>query len=476
MRAKGRVMFGVVVAYGLLIAGFVFHQKGVLLREFDQIRHGLEADAILKQVETAAFHAGMSVLMNGEAPDRAEAVGRIEGHFAQLRERHAALLRARPAFPVGLERIEQALVQTRAQPTQSNMNLLVRELAAVKSGLAQEAERAQQARVAAALQYRSKTDRLALVTLVLGMAGLGLLGAIPGVFFKRLTSDLRRLQERALDIMHGYRGQPLAIRRSDELGQLMRAVNSMATTLDEREKELVVERQKVFHQEKMAAIGTLAAGVAHEIGNPIAAMAGVLQELVEREHTCASGAPCDRCRFDLLQSQIERLSTVTREISELAAPGMADSQLLDLNAQVRSTAALLRYDRRMQEVGLELDLDPLLPAVHGIPDQLVQVIMNLLINAVDALEGSPQAQPHILLRTRLEDGQACLYVADNGPGMTPEVCAQAFEPFFTTKPAGKGTGLGLSLCHSIVQAHGGGIGIASQAGQGTQVRVVLPAA
>ncbi len=476
MRNKGRIMFGVVVVYALLIALFVFHQKSVLLREFDNIGRELEVHAAVSQLDIAAYHVLTAVRINEDTVDRRAALRRIESHYAQLEARHLNLMRMRPDFALRLSLADQAMARARAAPSAINLKLLAAELERFKDALTAEVERARRAHRQAAQRYRTKTDALAVMTLVLGLAGLAVLGAIPGVFFKRLTEDLHALQARALEIMRGYRGAPLPIRRGDELGQLMQAVNEMASTLGQREKELVVERQKVVHQEKMAAIGTLAAGVAHEIGNPIAAMSGVLQELAERPHTCAGGVPCDRCRFDLIQAQIERLAGITREISEFAAPGTTESQLLDLNAQVRSTVALLRYDRRMQNVALELDLDAQLPAVQGIPDQLAQVIMNLLINAADAIESAGGVQPRVVLRTRLEDGQACLDVIDNGPGMSPEVRAQAFEAFFTTKPAGKGTGLGLSLCHSIVQAHGGGVDIDSTEGVGTRVRVALPVA
>lgn len=474
MRTKGRVMFGAVVCYALLIAVFVFHQKNVLLREFDVIQQAPEANALLMQAEVAAQHAAAAVAENAEAAERTAGLRRIAEHQALLQARLDALRPLRPDIALATARARQLLEQAAVRPAVARLDLLGAELTRIRDVLAEASARARRERAEAASEYRSKTDTLAVMTLVLGMAGLGLLGAIPGVFFKRLTADLHALQARALEIMRGYRGAPLPTRRRDEVGQLMEAVNSMASTLEQREKELAVERQKVFHQEKMAAIGTLAAGVAHEIGNPIAAMSGVLQELAERHHTCTEGEACDRCRFDLIQAQIERLAAITRDIAGFAAPGAAEPQLLDLNAQVAVTAGLLRYDRRMQQVRLDLDLDPQLPAVHGIPDQLVQVVMNLLINAVDALEDSPQ--PRVLLRTRLEGGQACLHVIDNGSGMTPEVRAQAFEAFFTTKPAGKGTGLGLSLCYSIMQAHGGGIEIEAAEGGGTQVRVALPTA
>jgi signal transduction histidine kinase len=123
---------------------------------------------------------------------------------------------------------------------------------------------------------------------------------------------------------------------------------------------------------------------------------------------------------------------------------------------------------------LRLELDHYLPAIHGVADQLTQVIMNLLINAMDALEPVTDRQAAIVISTRVEGGRVCMTVEDNGPGMEKDVAERAFDAFFTTKPAGKGTGLGLSLCYSIMQNHGGSIEIESTPGKGTRVQVFFP--
>jgi two-component system, NtrC family, sensor kinase len=227
----------------------------------------------------------------------------------------------------------------------------------------------------------------------------------------------------------------------------------------------------------MAAIGALAAGVAHEIGNPIAAISGIAQDMVDRRSEglgpCA-GDLCKQCRPDLIQAQTERLAAITREISEFASPQPAEPQLLDLNAQLRSTTSLIRYDKRLRRVELRLELDHNLPAIYGVADQLTQVIMNLLINAMDALEPVMDRRPAIVISTKSDIERVCMTVEDNGPGMQPDVLERAFEAFFTTKPAGKGTGLGLSLCYSIMKSHGGSIEIDSTPGTGTRVQVYFP--
>jgi signal transduction histidine kinase len=477
VRTKGLIVFGALITYAVIIALFVFHQKNLLLRDFEEIQKSLEIDGMLKEADTAAFHAVMGVFANVDAQDGTAGMQRIQMHYQMLRTKHAQLRERLPQFDLRLDGVDAALEEATRDPSRATMSQLLVELVKSKNEFTNLAEQSQQARKRMSERYRLQTDSVAMTTLFLGMMGLSLLGAIMLLFFRQLTTDLGTLQTRALDIVNGYRGDPIPIRRHDEVGQLMAAVNSMATALDKREKELILERQKYFHSEKMAAIGALAAGVAHEIGNPIAAISGIAQDMEARRNEglglCAN-EHCRPCRPDLIQAQIERLAAITREISEFASPQQAEPQLLDLNAQLRSSASLVRYDKRLRRVELRLELDHYLPAIHGVADQLTQVIMNLLINAMDALEPVTDRQAAIVISTRVEGGRVCMTVEDNGPGMEKDVAERAFDAFFTTKPAGKGTGLGLSLCYSIMQNHGGSIEIESTPGKGTRVQVFFP--
>ena len=477
VRTKGLIVFSALITYAVIIAIFVFHQKNQLLRDFEEIQKSLEIDSMLKQADTAAFHAVMGVFANVDATEGAAGLQRVQMHYQILRNKHADLKQILPKLDLSLDGAEAALEEVARENSRETMSHLVVELVRVKNEYTNLAEQSEQSRKRMSERYRMKTDSIVMTTLLLGMMGLALLGAIMALFFKQLTEDLRMLQTRAMEIVNGYRGAPIPVRRADEVGQLISAVNNMATALDKREKELILERQKYFHTEKMAAIGALAAGVAHEIGNPIAAISGIAQEMKERRDAglgfCAEDY-CTQCRPDLIQAQTERLAAITREISEFASPQPAEPQLLDLNAQLRSTSSLIRYDKRLRRVELRLDLDHNLPAIHGVGDQLTQVIMNLLINAMDALEPVMDRTPTIVISTKVEGDRVCLSVADNGPGMTKDVVERAFDAFFTTKPAGKGTGLGLSLCYSIMRNHGGSIEIDSTPGSGTRVNVNFP--
>lgn len=472
LRVKGFLAFAAVVAYAVFLAIFILYEKASLLDEFTRLQEFHEIEGQLRQVEQAAFHAVTAVYINAGAADRKAGLGRIQAHFDVLEKRNAELTERFPLVGASLAESRRAMARAAANPSESELAALSAELLNTKNKLAQRVEQYRQKQKATAEHFRAQCDSVAMTSLLLGLFGVSLLGAIIGLFFTRLTNDLHTLKTRALEIVKGGRGQPIPVSRSDEVGELMRAVNHMASALDERERELLIARQSYFHQEKMAAVGALAAGVAHEIGNPIAAMSGVVQEMVDKQNSGECMVVGRVCNPGILQAQIQRLAAITREISEFAAPQPAERELLDLNGLVRTAAGLMGYDKKMRRVNLRLNLDSQLPAIYGVADQLTQVIMNLLINAADALQAVEDRPREITLHSEVSGGNVCLTVMDNGCGMDRDTLDRAFGAFFTTKS--EGTGLGLSLCHSIVTGHGGTIEIDSTPGMGTRVQIRLP--
>jgi len=472
LRVKGFLAFAAVVTYAVILASFIFHEKAKLLDEFGQLQSLNEIEDHLRQADIAAFHTIMAVYVNTNAEKQEPGLQRIQAHFEVFKNKNAELVKSFPFASVNFAEAERAMARATADPSKAGLAALSTELLKTKHEFAQQVEKYRQKQKATAEHFRAQSDSVAITSLLLGLFGIVLLGAIIGLFFTRLTNDLHTLRTRALDIIKGERSEPIPVNRNDEVGELMQAVNYMAGALEEREKELVVARQSYFHQEKMAAVGALAAGVAHEIGNPIAAMSGVVQEMVDKQNARECAVVGRACNPGMLQAQIQRLSAITREISGFAAPQPAERQLLDLNGLVRTAAGLMGYDKRMRRVNLRLNLDSQLPAIYGVADQLTQVIMNLLINAADSLESVEDRPREITLYSEVSGDKVRLTVMDNGCGMDRNTLNRAFEAFFTTKS--KGTGLGLSLCYSIVTGHGGTIEIDSTPGMGTRVRVFLP--
>jgi PAS domain S-box-containing protein len=239
------------------------------------------------------------------------------------------------------------------------------------------------------------------------------------------------------------------------------------------QQELETARQQYFHQDKMAAIGQLAAGILHEVGNPIAAISGAAAEAKLACDSEADGKIIGR-NLGMIDEQITRLGKITHEISDFASPKPSQREMLDLNGLLKGVASLLGYDRRFSTIGFDLQLDKNLPAIVAVNDQLTQVFMNLLINAMDAYASLDQGIHNIVLKTEIDGDRVHISVRDHGCGMSKQTLEKARDVFYTTKAAGLGTGLGLSLCDTIVSAHGGELVIESEEGKGTLVHVYLP--
>ncbi|GEM_PF-2311679 len=220
---------------------------------------------------------------------------------------------------------------------------------------------------------------------------------------------------------------------------------------------------QALHTSGLAVLGQLAAGVAHEIGNPLSSLHARVQLM--RRHP-DPGAIDES--LDVLEKQIDRMGRIVRGVSHLSRNRFDSRGLVDVDAVVREAVALVKIDRRAARVAIHDELQTL-PPVRGIRDELLQVVLNLLFNAVEAMPGGGT----IHATTFANNGSICIGVKDSGPGIDAGVRERLFEPFFTTKH--NGTGLGLSICRSLVQANGGSIEVESEPGRGAQFTIVLPA-
>ncbi|MGN6369233.1 MAG: sensor histidine kinase [Phycisphaerae bacterium] len=225
------------------------------------------------------------------------------------------------------------------------------------------------------------------------------------------------------------------------------------------------QQQLLMQQEKMIAMGQMAAGVAHEVANPLASMDGLLQ-LLERRPDKAS--PDNIAR---LRQQIARVANIVRQLTDFARPG-GDWTNASLNDVVTKALEVLRFDRRLKHARIDIHLDPAVPVMRIQPAALEQVIINMAINAADAMENTPE--PRLEIQTAVSPDEILLKIKDNGPGIPADIRDRIFEPFFTTKPVGKGTGLGLSISYSLIQKHEGRIEVESTPNRGTAFTVRLP--
>ncbi|MBI3601058.1 MAG: PAS domain S-box protein [Nitrospinae bacterium] len=228
--------------------------------------------------------------------------------------------------------------------------------------------------------------------------------------------------------------------------------------------------EELSRAEKLAAVGILAAGVAHEIGNPLASISS-LAETIERK----SQNSYIKGEIKVMSSHIERISKIVRDLVDFSRPAQYNFSRVQINDIVRDTVRLCMYDKKLNGIKLTTELEEGLPEIRTVREKLIQVFMNMIWNAADAV-GSKNGDGKIIITTSLENGRGFkIEFNDNGIGMSEDEIKKIFEPFYTTKEIGQGSGLGLFLSYGIIKNLGGGIEVESKKGEGSKFTVILPA-
>jgi signal transduction histidine kinase len=272
---------------------------------------------------------------------------------------------------------------------------------------------------------------------------------------------------------------PLPVTRRDELGQVTEAFNEMALQLETARRRLQAETEHVVELEQevrraatLAVAGRLASALAHEVGTPLNIISG-------RAETLLKALPADdRAGEDLraIIGQIDRISRTIGSLLDTVRPRRPELRPTRLDDFLPPLLPLLEHAARQREVTLEAAIAPDVPALLADTGQLQQVLINLVVNALEATPAGGQVTVRATRQRHGTAGGVALAVADTGSGIAPEHVARLFEPFFTTKPRGQGTGLGLAICREIVRGHGGEISVETALHVGTTITAWIPAA
>ena len=230
-------------------------------------------------------------------------------------------------------------------------------------------------------------------------------------------------------------------------------------------EELLKSQERLMHSERFAAIGEAAAYVSHEIKNPLMVIGGLARQVENKEDE-----PALRDKLHIIQTEVQRLENFLGDLRDFTRPPTPVMQRININEVIHEVDHLMEDEAANREITLLERLDPHLPVLSADPNQMKQVILNLVKNAFEALDAGGQ----ITMSSGARDNQVWFSVQDTGEGMPPEVLEKIFHPFFTTK--NKGTGLGLAVIHKIVTDHHGTVDVESVAKEGTTITVNLPRA
>ncbi len=311
----------------------------------------------------------------------------------------------------------------------------------------------------------------------------GLLGSpVPSVIGSHLCHALLGKSHALMGLLEAARRgdhPPALVARSERLGSTMR-VNAARIPTATRDQSVVVLVEDVTDQqametqliqsEKLAAVGQLVSGVAHELNNPLTSIAGLSEFLLEQKEISKK----DRGHLKVIHEQAERAGRIVRNLLTFARKEPGEREPVDLNDVVQRTLQLMEYDLKLKDIELRRDLRAGLPQVLGDNHSLLQVVLNLLTNAAQAVAENGAGRQRAITVSTWFDDQVHLRVTDTGPGINDVVAQNVFTPFFTTKEPGKGTGLGLSITYTIVENHGGRITVERPATGGAAFRVDLP--
>jgi signal transduction histidine kinase len=258
-----------------------------------------------------------------------------------------------------------------------------------------------------------------------------------------------------------------ASQRHDEIGELGKAFNGMMDELEESREREKVRRAQLAHTEKMAAVGTLAAGVAHEVNNPVA---GVLT-CIENMRDDPENREMREQYLGLIHDGVKRIERTVANLLDFSRPRSMRLGPASLNQSLTQVIDLVRFQLRKGGVEPRFELDPREPWIVGDRFQVEQLFLNLVLNALQAMPDGGI----LTLRTRRVGSWEVVEVGDTGTGIPEAIRERIFDPFFTTRDVGQGTGLGLAVSYNIAAAHGGGIEVETIEGEGSTFRVLFPA-
>jgi two-component system NtrC family sensor kinase len=319
------------------------------------------------------------------------------------------------------------------------------------------------------LEAPYKQPQKIMLLFILGMLCFTAIAAFLLTFFymKRMMQPIENIVKTSKRLMQGELNARCNIRASGEMGLLCSTIDQMADAFEKYEKNLQKETQlQIGQSEKLAAIGRLAAGIAHEINNPLTSILNFAHLVSEKKTNDEE----DLRDLNIIIDETNRVRKIVRELLDFARQSPAKKESLDINQILQQLVSLIIKQKEFREIRFMENYDDKLGTVHADKNQIQQVFLNLLLNSAESIaqEGT------ITISTQHQPDHCIISIGDTGCGIRSEDLDKIFDPFYTTKPVGRGTGLGLSVSYGIVKQYQGEISCDSKEGEGSTFSVTLP--
>jgi signal transduction histidine kinase len=454
--------------YNMMNRSLAAYERGILAV---MVNH--DAQRNLEDAVRARARA-VERLLNGAAHDAFLNIRRHEKNIMLERSAEAferfsealgssALSQSAPAAEYGGLVRQLYHLYGKERTTEEDMRQAARELQAFTEDLAQEEREA-----------IATTLNAAVMLLFAGLALILLIGSVINhKLAQSIVNPIHDLERVTKKISRGDFSESIEVKGSDEIASLAQAFNRMEekldhamTGLDDVIKKLREKQAQLVEAEKLASIGKLAAGIAHEINNPLTSVLTFSNLMLEQ---CPPEDP-RYGRLKLMVKETDRARTIVRQLLNFGRESAIKPEKININRPVSEIAESLVAQEAFKGIDLSLNLAPDLPEVYADPAQIGQVVLNMLLNAIHAI--TPPGT--IEVATRLNNGAIEILFHDSGKGIPEEHLHRIFDPFFTTKDATKGTGLGLAVSYGIIKKHGGDISVESVVGKGTTFVVRMP--
>lgn len=284
---------------------------------------------------------------------------------------------------------------------------------------------------------------------------------------RAISRPLQRITLAAVRVADGEYGTEVNLRNSnDEIGVLSESFNEMSRKMAADIEQLRHLNEQLIRTEKLAAMGTLSAGVAHEVNNPLASISSLIQMMRRNDDFDSESKE----KLELIQTQIQRITQVTKDMMDFARVRPAAKSEIDVNETIEKSLRLASFDKTFQKLSVSKNLGSSLSRVFADADQLQQVFLNLFLNARDAMPNGGE----LTVKTEEIETSIHIEITDSGSGISENAGKKIFDPFYTTKSTGNGTGLGLAVCYGIITAHDGTIQANNNNGKGTVFSISIP--